>query len=828
MSFQTQPLRGSAVVAIICTIAAMKYAHDLVTRNQKKKPDGCHTRKMGSDTNISDQEKRNRTKNAENVSSLLEKHNIFISARFDGAEKERKARELHQALRSDEIGLKNVNMVDASAGEDFSIMTLTGLYNMETMIAFSFEDYGQKTTNMSCSFYELRFAHNEGKNILPIKLCEEWPPKPHDHDGGMVSMAQNRMVFHPGLLYLDWSSKQWDALECAKQVKESIQKRLCQQNSKELGFARDSKGSKVSSGLCQIRKVDLCMLLRPPIAPSSHLSGSINCLSPFQIAHVLLNQSDLPHAKTIIADGNDIAYMEQLRNNLPSINVLVFCAEGLSLVDLQNGDNEFMLADSEIVELLKALKPKVLILVMRYGVASLAVDLANVSGIETVIPIVCDAFGNHDEIYEIYSRALIRATLEFIRDENCTLHYHQLLGSLFKNVKSADVVQNIIGNKHYKPSFSSIGDRRLQVMFGPCSNSLDWNLSCEGPSHWIQNNDLKSLELGLEDLSILRHFEKRIHSSQSRTVAIHFKPQDGIEGKETFQRARALALFLCYVLAENKRHRCFQGIFRVASVKDFEMITSELKQKGSGRALIWIDVHGRIENFGEWMYGFSTNVNLTFFLTQGLYSNEDCAAQTQAIKNDMESYPVTFDKDERSSIPHGPTAKSQVFIRIILKGIDVNHLVDYEMKRKLAIIICCELFREQEKNANLAALRNIKLYRGDNGDINVHFGVTSITELLPIFNLVLFRNGHKKINDALIKCGFSSGKESHLDVENVADILDRAVFQLDTMNERQVEIIQAWNDGSQDAESLRIDGIAGTGKVSSIYTQTQQCLSFHI
>ena len=96
---------------------------------------------------------------------------------------------------------------------------------MDTMIAFCFEDYGQKTTSKSSTYFELKDAYDKDKHIIPIKRCAKWPPKPIDHDGGNKGIIQNTIVFKNGLAYLDWSNKNWNPVECAKEVKEALQKR---------------------------------------------------------------------------------------------------------------------------------------------------------------------------------------------------------------------------------------------------------------------------------------------------------------------------------------------------------------------------------------------------------------------------------------------------------------------------------------------------------------------------------------------------------------------------------------------------------------------------
>ena len=154
--------------------------------------------------------------------ALMREYEIFISARFDGSQREQDVRDLKDELVK--IGV-DAHMVEAAAGEDFGDKTHEYLYYMKTMIAFCFKDYGQMTTSKYSTYWELKDAYAHDKHILPIKRCSEWPPKPIDHDGGNKGDIQNTSVFKPGVAYLDWSDKKWNPAECAKQVKEGLQKR---------------------------------------------------------------------------------------------------------------------------------------------------------------------------------------------------------------------------------------------------------------------------------------------------------------------------------------------------------------------------------------------------------------------------------------------------------------------------------------------------------------------------------------------------------------------------------------------------------------------------
>lgn len=156
---------------------------------------------------------------------IPEEIDLFISARFDGGEKEEKARELYDALK--QRGNLKVFMVHANAGDDFGKWTDKALYRMEAMVAVCFDNYGQRTENKYCTYYEVRYARTNSKRIIPLKLYKgNWPPEPRDHDNDDDGPAQNRAVFYEGLGYRDWSTKRWNAKECAEEIENCFLKKV--------------------------------------------------------------------------------------------------------------------------------------------------------------------------------------------------------------------------------------------------------------------------------------------------------------------------------------------------------------------------------------------------------------------------------------------------------------------------------------------------------------------------------------------------------------------------------------------------------------------------
>ena len=148
----------------------------------------------------------------------MNEQHLLVSARFDGGEKEKFAREIHKELCALRV---NAFMVEAGAGDNFATQTVDGLDQMYAMLAVSYDTYGAKTTSKYSTYEELAHAYDHGIPIIPLKLYSgDWPPAPEDSDGGRAGRAQNKFVFEPGLVYVHGVGK--SALKCAQEVKEAL------------------------------------------------------------------------------------------------------------------------------------------------------------------------------------------------------------------------------------------------------------------------------------------------------------------------------------------------------------------------------------------------------------------------------------------------------------------------------------------------------------------------------------------------------------------------------------------------------------------------------
>ncbi|CAE7901983.1 unnamed protein product, partial [Symbiodinium microadriaticum] len=82
------------------------------------------------------------------------------------------------------------------AGDAFGTQTLEGLHLAKALLAFCGTDYGQRTGARYETYVELRYAYDNSLEIIPIQLCDTFPPRPPD----LAGRAQNRAILARDLM----------------------------------------------------------------------------------------------------------------------------------------------------------------------------------------------------------------------------------------------------------------------------------------------------------------------------------------------------------------------------------------------------------------------------------------------------------------------------------------------------------------------------------------------------------------------------------------------------------------------------------------------------
>ena len=109
-------------------------------------------------------------------------------------------------------------MVEAKPGQSFAELTRMGLGRAKGMVAFCTAEYGAYTGAGYETFRELEYAHDKELPLIPIKLCEVWPPAPTDNERGTW---QNKLVFPNGLMYI-YDQQMQNAESVADQIADTV------------------------------------------------------------------------------------------------------------------------------------------------------------------------------------------------------------------------------------------------------------------------------------------------------------------------------------------------------------------------------------------------------------------------------------------------------------------------------------------------------------------------------------------------------------------------------------------------------------------------------
>ncbi|CAK9096698.1 unnamed protein product, partial [Durusdinium trenchii] len=116
---------------------------------------------------------------------------LFLSGRFNDPKSKSYMRAVRDEL--EQLGVQTYMVEGQGAGGDFAPATIRGLYHAIAMVAFCTRDYGQKTNVGYETWRELKTAHERDIPIIPVQLCDTYPPEPPDEEG----RQQNWFVLGP-------------------------------------------------------------------------------------------------------------------------------------------------------------------------------------------------------------------------------------------------------------------------------------------------------------------------------------------------------------------------------------------------------------------------------------------------------------------------------------------------------------------------------------------------------------------------------------------------------------------------------------------------------
>jgi len=148
---------------------------------------------------------------------------VMFSGRFHGGPREKHLRDTAHCLAKHRD--LQVLVVEAHAGECFDEQTEQHLHKCQALVCMAYEDYGEKTDSKYCTYYELQYADDYNKEILPVKLYRgDWPPAPDE-----FGEARNKRILRPSRVFIDGVTKDGVLApeELAERLYDHLQRFIC-------------------------------------------------------------------------------------------------------------------------------------------------------------------------------------------------------------------------------------------------------------------------------------------------------------------------------------------------------------------------------------------------------------------------------------------------------------------------------------------------------------------------------------------------------------------------------------------------------------------------
>jgi hypothetical protein len=126
-------------------------------------------------------------------------HIIFASMRFVAGRPLPEAIQLREALKQQSVHLQ---IVELTAGADINQEVFESIEQAEAFLVFGTSNYGEKTSNPACTYFESEYARNLGKKIILLRMI------PWEGDGSVFQHTQARVMFGMNSLTLSWMQEE--------------------------------------------------------------------------------------------------------------------------------------------------------------------------------------------------------------------------------------------------------------------------------------------------------------------------------------------------------------------------------------------------------------------------------------------------------------------------------------------------------------------------------------------------------------------------------------------------------------------------------------------
>ena len=559
--------------------------------------------------------------------------------------------------------------------------------------------------------------------------------------------------------------------------------------------------------------VDVYFALQIPSTLLDNLSSRPKHLADIRRIEKNIKTSKTEELKMVRENLNSIYLTDAKRKDVENtfhsstVRLFVWCAMGVD--EVEENDEEL-----NIDVLRNAFKskqpPDVALVCMPYGARLVAKKLHEELGVGKVIWIRTDPYIK--DLFNLVSSVLLPFCAKIFSGDG---RFENSIENLRKNARKLDpccecgIDANSTEMPYYCHEESSVKKGMPDVV-------LKAHACCT--VDWFKSRPLKKLKLDYADVSLLDDVIDYVvrHGKEEECRSYLLKSYfDARTQKETWHRARAVALYVCNEVAGDDT--IFDsGVHRVTSETDALKVQTLIKDKEtSGRALIWVDLVDNKKSphdssaakaqewINGWIDGFSEEMTLVLLFTCGA----SCFEKVESLVAHLE---FEWDYGELK-VPTGLEISAGQ-LNGMLCILPYEEKAEGAKKSLLEIINSPSVLRDalaryvgdEECFGRCQRYNQINIFRDDDSSTKVRVSVSSLAHLKRLLDVVYVDKRAERLAEDL---SLDIGKV-RFDCSAFAACYERIILQLETLTEHQLEKLAECDDLKQ----VRIEGGAGTGK----------------
>ena len=330
------------------------------------------------------------------------------------------------------------------------------------------------------------------------------------------------------------------------------------------------------------REIDVYLALQFPSTSLDNLNGRQTFHSELQRAkdHIARMKED-EEFKVDMKDKDCTIWLSdgdarRVKSKMGAVGLLVWCSVGHD--EAATGGRE--LRPETFVE--AEAKPDVVVVLMKYGAEQVAKRLRE-AGVPNVVWMRKDPYA--EGLGVLFRKHLLPLCRTFALAPNDVFFLNR-----------DDIWTDAVVCSKSETSIRKVSDKK---------DGLEVKLVAPGwkTSTWLQSADVKNLKMDACDFLKLKELEKKVLDSlEEEGVHQHLilvRPSKNDCGRNSLirahERSRALVLGVCNKIAGNKES-VVGGIHRISTNKDSKTVVSAIDSHQEDRAIIWIDVVGKLNS----------------------------------------------------------------------------------------------------------------------------------------------------------------------------------------------------------------------------------------